>query len=223
MLPEVAERTGLSAQVTAALADTYRDPWSCVPGVVFVDLAAGVADGTDCIDGVGQACGDREHVFGVTASTTTMWRLLDGSHLPGIRAARAHARAAAWAAGAAPVAGQLHLDVRPSLSTIPRTKSRRGRPGRNLRSPPLLAFLDCPDIAAGEALAGLLRPGNTGSNTAAEHVRVLGRALESLPAAYRPNEDPAGQQILGRCDSAGATHTFAAGVRVCGRPAARSR
>src|SRR5450755_3317230 len=31
---------------------------------------------------------------------------------------------------------------------------------------PLLAFLDRPDIAAGEALAGLLRPGNAGSNTA---------------------------------------------------------
>jgi len=106
MLRELADRTGLSAQVTAALADTYRGPWVYAPGEVFADLAAAVADGADCIDGVGQLCGDREHVFGAKASTTTMWRLvderIDAAHLPGVRAARASARAAAWAAGAAP-------------------------------------------------------------------------------------------------------------------------
>jgi hypothetical protein len=42
------------------------------PGEVFADLAAAVADGADCIDGVGQVCGDREHVFGAKASTTTI-------------------------------------------------------------------------------------------------------------------------------------------------------
>ena len=106
MLRELADRTGLSAQVTAALADTYRGPWVYAPGEVFADLAAAVADGADCIDGVGQLCGDREHVFGAKASTTTMWRLIDeridAAHLPRVRAARAAARAAAWQAGAAP-------------------------------------------------------------------------------------------------------------------------
>ncbi len=82
---------------------------------------------------------------------------------------------------------------------------------------PLLVFLDPPEIAGGEALAGLLRPGNAGSNTAADHVTVLGWALESLPAAYRPNPDgPAGQQILVRSDSAGATHAFADACRKAG-------
>jgi Transposase DDE domain group 1 len=87
MLREVADLTGLSSQVTAALADTYRGPWTYAPGAVFADLAAAVADGADCIDGVGQQCGDREHVFGQVASTTTMWRLVDervdAAHLPG--------------------------------------------------------------------------------------------------------------------------------------------
>jgi len=32
MLRELAELTGLSAQVTAALADTYRGPWRCGNG-----------------------------------------------------------------------------------------------------------------------------------------------------------------------------------------------
>ena len=71
MLREVADLTGLSAQVTAVLADTYKGPWVYAPGEVFADLAAAVADGADCIDGVGQLCGDREHVFGAKASTTT--------------------------------------------------------------------------------------------------------------------------------------------------------
>jgi hypothetical protein len=70
MLRELVELTGLSAQATAALADdTYWGPWTCAPGAVFTDLAAAVAGGADCIDGVGQRCGDREHVFGPVAST----------------------------------------------------------------------------------------------------------------------------------------------------------
>jgi hypothetical protein len=101
------------------LADTYRGPWTHAPGAVFADLAAAVAGGADCIDGVGQRCGDAEHVFGPAASTTTMWRLVDArvdaKHLPGIRAARAHAREQAWAAGPAPEPGQwliLHVAAR---------------------------------------------------------------------------------------------------------------
>ncbi len=96
MLRELADLTGLSAQVTAVLTDTYRGPWIYAPGDVFADLAAAVADGADCVDGVGQACGDREHAFGPAASTTTMWRCvderIDAAHLPGIRASRAAAR-----------------------------------------------------------------------------------------------------------------------------------
>src|SRR5258705_11854439 len=60
MLREVAGLTGLSAQVTAALADTYRGPWTYAPGAVFADLAAAVAGGAGCIAGGGHRCGDRE-------------------------------------------------------------------------------------------------------------------------------------------------------------------
>jgi hypothetical protein len=224
MLREVAELTGLCAQVTAVLADTYRGAWTYAPGTVFADLATAVADGADCIDGVGQRCGDVEHVFGPAASTTTMWRLvdarIDAKHLAGIRAARAHARAAAWAAGAAPAAGQwLHLDVDATLTIDHSDDKEQAAPTwkKTFGHHPLLVFLDRPEIAGGEALAGLLRPGNAGSNTAADHVTVLGWALASLPAAYRPNpKDPGAQQILVRCDSAGATHTFADACRAAG-------
>jgi hypothetical protein len=224
MLREVAELTGLSAQVTAVLADTYRGPWTYAPGAVFADLVAAVADGAHCIDGVGQACGDREHVFGPAASTTTMWRLVDtrvdAKHLPGIRAARAHARARAWAAGAAPASGGwLHLDVDATITIDHSDNKERAAPTwkKTFGHHPLLVFLDRPEIAGGEALAGLLRAGNAGSNTAADHVTVLRWALESLPAGYRPDpEDAGGQKVLVRCDSAGATHTFAQSCRAAG-------
>jgi hypothetical protein len=82
---------------------------------------------------------------------------------------------------------------------------------------PLLVFADRLEIAGGEALAGLLRPGNAGSNTAADHITVLGWALESLPPAYRPDpDDPGAAQVLVRCDSAGATHAFADACRAAG-------
>jgi hypothetical protein len=74
LLRELADLTGLSAQVSAALADTYKGPWVHAPGDVFADLAAAVADGADCVDGVAQLLGDREQVLGPVACTTTLWR-----------------------------------------------------------------------------------------------------------------------------------------------------
>ena len=227
MLRELAERTGLSAQVTAALADTYRGPWVYAPGAVFADLAAAVADGADCIDGVGQLCGDREHVFGAKASTTTMWRLvderIDAAHLPGVRAARAAARAAAWAAGANPNAGDwLHIDIDATL-VVDHSDNKTGAAPtwkKTYGHHPLLAFLDRPQIAGGEALAGLLRNGNAGSNTASDHVIVLHQALAALPTAWRPDptpgRDPNRPKVLVRSDTAGATHTFADACRAAG-------
>jgi hypothetical protein len=69
---------------------------------------------------------------------------------------------------------------------------------------PLLCFLD----ATGEALAGILRPGNAGSNTAADHITVLDLALAQIPDQLRHGED-----ILIRCDSAGASHAFLHHIR----------
>ena len=195
MLRELADRTGLSAQVTAALADTYRGPWVYAPGEVFADLAAAVADGADCIDGVGQLCGDREHVFGAKASTTTMWRLvderIDAAHLP------ARAGGPGSSAGQRrgrpgpppPPGGWLHVDIDATL-VIDHSDNKAGAAPtwkKTFGHHPLLAFLDRPEIAGGEALAGLLRTGNAGSNTASDHVIVLEQALAALPPGWRPD------------------------------------
>jgi hypothetical protein len=227
MLRELADHTGLSALVTAALADTYRGPWRHAPGDVFADLAAAVADGADCIDGVGQLCGDREHVFGAKASTTTMWRLvderIDAAHLPRIWAARAAARVAAWEAGAAPrMGGWLHIDVDATL-TLDHSDNKVGAAStwkKTFGYHPLLAFLDRPEVSGGEALAGMLRNGNAGSNTASDHTLLLERALAALPARWRPDPNQPSEattpRILIRSDTAGATHRFADACRAAG-------
>jgi hypothetical protein len=62
---------------------------------------------------------------------------------------------------------------------------------------PLQVYLD----ETREALGGLLRPGNAGSNTAEDHKTVIDRAIGQIPAEYVE-----ALEILVRADSAGATH-----------------
>jgi len=223
LLREMAEYTGLGGGVTAALADTYRGPWLHAPGRVFTDLATAVADGADAISGIA-VLGDREDLHGPVASMPTTWRVLDRideEHLPRVRDARAAARAKAWAAGAGPDLGQeLLLDFDATITIAHSEKENAAATWKKTFGfHPLLCFLDRPDVAGGEALAGLLRAGNAGSNTAVDHITVLDMAIEALPehARPRPGEGPGevpgtweGPRLLARSDSAGATHAFAA-------------
>ena len=62
---------------------------------------------------------------------------------------------------------------------------------------PLTAWCD----NTGESLAVLLRPGNAGSNTAADHIAVTGTAIAQIPARYR-------RKMLITCDGAGSTHAL---------------
>lgn len=115
--------------------------------------------------------------------------------------------------------GWLHIDIDATLVIDHSDNKAEAAPTwkKTFGHHPLLAFLDRPDIAGGEALAGLLRAGNAGSNTAADHITVLKQALASLPPAYRPSLDnPDAPKVLVRCDSAGATHAFADACRGAG-------
>lgn len=215
LLREMAEYTGLADGVTAALIDTYRGLPVHAPGRVFTDLAVAVADGADAITGIA-VLGDREDLHGPVASMPTTWRVLDrvdADHLPRVRQARAAARAVAWAAGAGPDLGQeLCLDFDATITIAHSEKENAAATWKKTFGfHPLLCFLDRPDVSAGEALAGVLRKGNAGSNTAADHIRVLEMALEALPEHARPRKgDPESPRLLARSDSAGATHAFAA-------------
>ncbi len=50
---------------------------------------------------------------------------------------------------------------------------------------PLMGFVDHGSGGSGEPVAGLLRPGNAGSNTAADHITTTQLALAQLPKQYR--------------------------------------
>jgi DDE family transposase len=221
LLRELAEFTGLVAGVSGGLIDTYRGVPFHPPGRVFCDLAVAIADGADAVSGIA-VLGDRQELFGPVASMPTTWRVLDridAAHLDRVRVARGAARAAAWAAGAAPdLAEELRIDFDATITIAHSDKENAAATWkRTFGHHPLLAFLDRPDVSGGEALAGLLRPGNAGSNTAADHVTVLDLALAALPAHARPRPgDPGSPQVLARSDSAGATHTFAAACRTRG-------
>ena len=125
-------------------------------------------------------------------------------------------RPRAWAAGAAPDPGcELRIDFDATISIAHSEKQDAAATWKKTFGfHPLLAFLDRPEVAGGEGLAGLLRPGNAGSNTAADHVTVLDLALAALPEHARPRPgDPGSPRVLARSDSAGATHVFAAACR----------
>src|SRR5262245_18830494 len=147
----------------------------------------------------------------------TTWRVLDrvdAEHLGRVRDARAWARARAWAAGAGPnLTRELRLDFDATITIAHSEKENAAATWkRTFGFHPLLCFLDRPDVAGGEALAGLLRAGNAGSNTASDHIFVLDLALANLPEHARPRPgDPSSPRLLARSDSAGATHAFAAG------------
>jgi hypothetical protein len=219
LLREMAEESGLVDGVTAALIGTYRGVPVHAPGRVFTDLAVSVADGADAISGIA-VLRDREELHGPVASMPTTWRVLDrvdADHLGRVREARGTAREAAWAAGAGPdLEQELCLDFDATITVAHSEKENAAATWKKTFGfHPLLCFLDRPDISGGEALAGLLRTGNAGSNTAEDHVQVLDMALAALPehARPRPGDAPSsweGPRLLARSDSAGATHAFAA-------------
>jgi hypothetical protein len=198
LLSTLADSLGLTQGLTAALhvhSRTVRHE----PGRVVRDLAVMLADGGDCLSDLG-ALRDQGVLFGEVASEATAYRCverLDEAALAGIRKARAVARARARALAGAP--GRLILDIDATLVTAHSEKEgAAGNYKGGFGFHPLLCF----EATSGEALSGILRPGNAGSNTAADHITVLEAALSQLP------EQVLNRGTLVRCDSGGATHDF---------------
>ena len=218
LLREMAAGTGLVDVWDEALLGTYKGVPFHQPGQVLADLAVAIADGATAISHLA-ALRDQPSLFGPVASTPTAWRVLDRVgevELGWLRQGRAAARAAAWAAGAGPdLSVELALDFDATI-VISHSEKEDAAPTwkHTFGFHPLVCFLDRPEISSGEALAGICRPGNAGSNTAADHIAVLELALANLPEEARPRPgDPDGPKLLARADSAGATHAFAAACR----------
>ena len=160
---------------------------------------------------------DQPDVFGEVASAPTIWRAfdqIDDTVLDGLRAARAQARATAWAAGATPA--QVVFDVDASLVEIHSERKQGATPHfkRGFGFHPMFCFLD----ASGEALAGMFRAGNAAANSGADQLAVVEMAIAQLPAEQRrghavgDDPDAVVHPILVRADSAGAVRLFIDGL-----------
>jgi hypothetical protein len=222
LLRELTEETGLAGGWSAALLDTYKTfPAVHAPGRVLADLAVVIADGGDALTHLA-TLRDQQKLFGTVASDATAWRCVervDDTHLQRLRAVRAAARERAWAAGAGPdLADGLIIDIDATITIAHSEKINAAKTWKKTFGfHPLLAYLDRPDVSGGEGLAGILRPGNAGSNTTADHVEILGMALAALPDYARPRRgDRDAPQVLIRTDAAGATYGFAAACRDAG-------
>jgi hypothetical protein len=200
LLSGLADKLGLTSALTKALRVHSRSVRH-EPGRVVRDLAVMLADGGDALTDLG-VLRDQEVLFGDVASDATAYRCVERlgeTALAGIRAARAAARVRAWESSKAAVPRRLILDIDATLVTA--HSEKQGAAGTykgGYGFHPLLCF----EAGSGEALSGVLRPGNAGSNTAADHIEVLERALAQLP------EGAASRGTLVRCDSGGATHDF---------------
>jgi len=169
---------------------------------VICDLAVMLADGGDCLADLG-AMRDQAPLFGQVASSSTAFRLVDAiasdpGGLERLRAAHARARSRAWKLIGAPTALTIDLDA----TLICAHSDKEGAAG-NFKGGygfhPMLAYGD----QTGEALGGELRPGNAGSNTAADQIAVAEHALQQIPIAHIQTIE-----LLLRVDSAGATHAL---------------
>jgi hypothetical protein len=208
LLAEAADRLGLTDALSRALAPMRERHGRHDPGRVVRDLAVMLADGGDCLADL-RAVRDQQPLFGPVASDATAFRVIDriagDSALLGVlRAARARARENAWDAGAAPA--RIVIDIDATLISAHSEKDgAAGTFKRGFGFHPLLAYLD----ESREALAGVLRPGNAGANTAADHIDMVDLALEQLPRQVVEQA-----QIVVRTDSAAATHELTDELRV---------
>jgi Transposase DDE domain group 1 len=208
LLAELSDRLGLTKELGRRANLGLRRPGGSHAhdrGAVLRDLVVMLADGGDCLSDLA-SLRDQAGLFGAVCSTPTAWRVVqqvaaDPGGAAALWSALARVRARAWVLGAEP-SGPLIIDLDATL--IDAHSDKQGaKPTfkKGFGFHPLGCWLDRGD-GTGEALSGILRPGNAGSNTAQDHIDVLAMALLGLPKAVRAGP------ILVRADSAGATHAF---------------
>ncbi|KOT46889.1 transposase [Streptomyces caelestis] len=221
MLVETVRKTGLDQAISAALAPWRKPRAVHDPGKILVDLAVAVALGGDCLADIAMLRAEPA-VFGPVASDPTVSRLVDilatagKEALTAIRSARSEVRQLAWtlAGNRAPnTGGQVIVDL-DGVLVVSHSDKQDAAPTwkKTYGHHPLMGFVDHGPGGTGEPVAALLRPGNAGSNTAADHIEATRLALTQLPKKYRR-----GRQTLIRCDSAGGTHEFVAWLARRGR------
>ena len=203
LLAQVADKLGLTRALSLRLAPVKQRQRGHDPGRVIRDLAVMAADGGERVCDLA-VLRDQQELFGAVASDSTAYRVIEKvASEPGLlgelRDAHARARERFWELHGTPE--RLTIDVDATLITA--HSEKQGAAGTwkgGFGFHPLGAWAD----ETREALSMLLRPGNAGANTAADHKTVLDLALCQIPPEHIER-----LQILVRSDSAGATHGLA--------------
>jgi hypothetical protein len=220
LLAEAAQVTGLGQGLAGGLA-RWRAPRAVhEPGKILADLVMTLALGGDCLADVAVLRAQPE-LAGPVASDPVISRLVAALAAEGpralraIRQVRAAARERAWALAGDRAPGAdgslIPIDIDATI-VLAHSEKEKATPTwkKTFGFPPLAAFADHGAGAAGEPLSILLRAGNAGSNTAAEHIEVTKLALAQLPRKLR-------RRVLVRTDSGGGTHDFVAWLASPGR------
>ncbi|MDQ3246043.1 MAG: IS1380 family transposase [Pseudomonadota bacterium] len=200
LLALCADRVGLTRALGQGMWGMRRRRGRHDPGRVVRDLAVMLAAGGDSVCDLAALRG-QDKLFGAVASDATArraiaWIAAKPARLDALRAARAKARARAWKLGARPEHVEIDIDAT-LLAAYSEKEGAAGTFKHSYGHHPINAYLD----GSREALAAILRPGNAGSNTAADQIAVVDLALEQLP-----QEVVESAAILVRADGAGAVH-----------------
>ncbi|WP_166823159.1 IS1380 family transposase [Brevibacterium limosum] len=217
LLTETVHTSGLGHHLKQALA-AWKRPFAIHdPAKILIDIAITLALGGDTLSD-SSVLRDEPDLYGPVASNPTITRLIrtladDADQaLAAINTARTAARARVWelAGAQAPnhdsdARAPLVVDIDATLVTA-HSEKEEAKPTykKGFGFHPLLAFIDHGRSGCGEPVAGLLRPGNAGSNTASDHIRLVKEVLAGLPGG-RPRP---GKSVLIRTDTAGGTHGF---------------
>src|ERR1700758_4254240 len=207
LLRKAADQAGLTAGLVAALRKAGQSP-VFDRGIVLVSVAAAIALGATSMSDIA-VLAHLAPVLGAAPSGPTVRRALDLAGTPAmldrIARARAKARAHAWTLiGGTPagfpwlaiagktLAGWVVIDLDATLVTASSDKEGAAPTWKKgFGFHPLGAW--CANTR--ECLAMLLRPGNAGSNTFADHRDVLAAAIQQIPARFR-------HKIITRIDGA---------------------
>lgn len=215
LLAGTARVAGIEGELRTALAPWRRARAVHDPARVVTQLSYALAAGGDCLADIAMLR-DATAIVGAVPSDPTVSRVIDDLAAGGQRVldaiADAHtaARARVHAVGGGPAGtgpdGLVPLDIDATLVNAHSDKEdARPTYKRGFGHHPVMAFLDHGAGGTGEALAGLLRPGNANANNAADLLITLDLALAQLPDTLRG-------QVLIRCDGGGYSHKFFAGV-----------
>ncbi|WP_394277711.1 IS1380 family transposase [Luteococcus sp.] len=213
LLTRTVQASGLGLVLSQALG-LWRKPLAKHdPAKVLLDLAMSLVLGGDsCRDAA--LLRSEPGIYGPVASDPTISRTITAlaADVDRVEKAVAKARAAArdlvWGLADDKAPGHdatadkpVIIDLDATLVTSHSDKEQARATFKNgYGFHPLLAFVDHGPDGTGEPVAGLLRAGNAGSNTASDHETVIRSALKQVPGI---NPSRPGRTVLIRTDGAG--------------------